>query len=73
MSPPCPQPFADIARLAPVQEGTVVRAIQRLEELLRELRQAARVVGDPALAAKMEAAAAMIKRDIVFAASLYTQ
>uniref|UniRef100_A0A8U7NI46 Uncharacterized protein n=1 Tax=Corvus moneduloides TaxID=1196302 RepID=A0A8U7NI46_CORMO len=66
-------PFADIARLAPVQEGTVVRAIQRLEELLRELRQAARVVGDPALAAKMEAAAAMIKRDIVFAASLYTQ
>ncbi|XP_053788963.1 SKI2 subunit of superkiller complex protein, partial [Vidua chalybeata] len=66
-------PFAEIARLAPVQEGTVVRAIQRLEELLRELRQAARVVGDPALAAKMEAAAAMIKRDIVFAASLYTQ
>ncbi|XP_014749473.1 PREDICTED: helicase SKI2W [Sturnus vulgaris] len=66
-------PFADIARLAPVQEGSVVRAIQRLEELLRELRQAARVVGDPALAAKMEAAAAMIKRDIVFAASLYTQ
>ncbi|XP_030826169.1 helicase SKI2W-like [Camarhynchus parvulus] len=59
-------------RLA-VQEGSVVRAIQRLEELLRELRQAARAVGDPALAAKMEAAAAMIKRDIVFAASLYTQ
>ncbi|KAM6993434.1 uncharacterized protein RBU47_014736 [Passerculus sandwichensis] len=66
-------PFAEIARLAPVQEGSVVRAIQRLEELLRELRQAARAVGDPAMAAKMEAAAAMIKRDIVFAASLYTQ
>ncbi|XP_066065514.1 LOW QUALITY PROTEIN: superkiller complex protein 2 [Chamaea fasciata] len=66
-------PFAEIARLSPVQEGSVVRAIQRLEELLRELRGAARVVGDPALASKMEAAAAMIKRDIVFAASLYTQ
>ncbi|GAB0201588.1 helicase SKI2W [Grus japonensis] len=66
-------PFADIARLAAVQEGAVVRCIQRLEETCREVRQAARLVGEPALAAKMEAASNMIKRDIVFAASLYTQ
>ncbi|XP_072703917.1 LOW QUALITY PROTEIN: superkiller complex protein 2 [Ciconia boyciana] len=66
-------PFADIARLAAVQEGAVVRCIQRLEETCREVRQAARMVGEPALAAKMEAASNMIKRDIVFAASLYTQ
>ncbi|XP_074875144.1 superkiller complex protein 2 [Buteo buteo] len=66
-------PFADIARLAAVQEGAVVRCIQQLEEMCREVRQAARLVGESALAAKMEAASNMIKRDIVFAASLYTQ
>lgn len=69
----CGKPFAAIARMAPVQEGAVVRCIQRLEELCRELRRAACLVGEPGLAAKMEAASTMIKRDIVFAASLYTQ
>lgn len=56
-----------------MQEGAVVRCIQQLEEMCREVRQAARLVGESALAAKMEAASNMIKRDIVFAASLYTQ
>ncbi|KYO19114.1 helicase SKI2W [Alligator mississippiensis] len=66
-------PFVELARLSAVQEGAVVRGIQRLAETCRDVRGAARVVGDPALGAKMEAAAALIKRDIVFAASLYTQ
>ncbi|XP_067173330.1 superkiller complex protein 2 [Apteryx mantelli] len=66
-------PFADIARLAAVQEGVVVRCIQRLEETCRDVRKAARLIGEPTLCAKMEAASSMIKRDIVFAASLYTQ
>lgn len=68
-----PQPFAALAALAPLQEGAVVRCIQRLEELCRELRRAARMLGDPGLAATMEAASGCIKRDIVFAASLYIQ
>ncbi|KAM8982795.1 superkiller complex protein 2-like [Ara ararauna] len=66
-------PFASIPLPPGVQEGSVVRCMQRLEELCRELRHAARTVGEPALAAKMEAASTLIKRDIVFAASLYTQ
>uniref|UniRef100_A0A8C2T7Q7 SKI2 subunit of superkiller complex n=1 Tax=Coturnix japonica TaxID=93934 RepID=A0A8C2T7Q7_COTJA len=66
-------PFAALAALAPLQEGVVVRCIQRLEELCRELRRAARMLGDPGLAATMEAASGCIKRDIVFAASLYIQ
>ncbi|XP_040547233.1 helicase SKI2W [Gallus gallus] len=66
-------PFAALAALAPLQEGAVVRCIQRLEELCRELRRAARMLGDPGLAATMEAASGCIKRDIVFAASLYIQ
>uniref|UniRef100_A0A670I0A8 SKI2 subunit of superkiller complex n=1 Tax=Podarcis muralis TaxID=64176 RepID=A0A670I0A8_PODMU len=66
-------PFAEIARLTDVQEGIIVRCIQRLDETCREMRNAARVTGEPTLHAKMEAASNMIKRDIVFAASLYTQ
>ena len=56
-----------------MQEGIIVRCIQRLDEVLRDVRNAARIIGDPILYQKMEEASSMIKRDIVFAASLYTQ
>uniref|UniRef100_A0A3P8RM45 SKI2 subunit of superkiller complex n=1 Tax=Amphiprion percula TaxID=161767 RepID=A0A3P8RM45_AMPPE len=65
-------PFAEIALLTDVQEGTVVRCIQRLDEVLKEVRQAARIVGDSVLGSKMEKASLSIRRDIVFTASLYT-
>ena len=67
------QPFAEITALTDVQEGIIVRCIQRLYELLRDVRNAARIIGDPRLFNKMEEAMGIIKRDIVFAASLYTQ
>lgn len=67
------QPFSDITNLTDVQEGIIVRCIQRLNETLRDVRNAARLIGDPVLYQKMEEASSMIKRDIVFAASLYTQ
>ena len=38
---------------------------------LWQVRNAARVIGDPTLYRKMEATSQLIKRDIVFAASLY--
>ncbi|XP_068695347.1 superkiller complex protein 2-like [Montipora foliosa] len=66
-------PFAEITNLTDVQEGIIVRCIQRLDETCRDVRNAARIIGDPRLGEKMEEASAMIKRDIVFAASLYTQ
>ncbi|KAK7095479.1 superkiller complex protein 2-like [Littorina saxatilis] len=66
-------PFAEITSLTDVQEGIIVRCIQRLYELLRDVRNAARIIGDPTLFKKMEEAMSIIKRDIVFAASLYTQ
>jgi len=52
--------------------GMIVRCIQRLEETCRDVRNAARVIGDPVLKEKMQEASKLIKRDIVFAASLYT-
>eukprot|EP00041_Stephanoeca_diplocostata_P002800 m.29742 g.29742 ORF g.29742 m.29742 type:complete len:1321 (-) comp13774_c0_seq2:1735-5697(-) len=66
-------PFADITGLTDVLEGSIVRCIVRLDETCRDFRNAARVIGDPVLHQKMDEASVLIKRDIVFAASLYTQ
>ncbi|XP_063367548.1 superkiller complex protein 2 [Cydia amplana] len=66
------KPFAEIMDLTDVQEGIIVRCIQQLHELLIDVKDAAVVIGDPKLQAKMVEASSAIKRDIVFAASLYT-
>ena len=42
-------PFAQITNLTDVQEGVIVRTIQRLDEMLRDVKDAARVIGDPVL------------------------
>ena len=64
-------PFSNICQLTSVQEGSIVRTIVRLDELCREVRNCSRVVGSPTLFRKMEEASMCIKRDIVFASSLY--
>ncbi|KAG8069798.1 hypothetical protein GUJ93_ZPchr0006g44661 [Zizania palustris] len=64
-------PFADICELTDVSEGLIVRTIVRLDETCREFRNAASIMGNSALYKKMETASNAIKRDIVFAASLY--
>lgn len=64
-------PFEKITSLTDIAEGTIVRVITRLDETCREVRDAARVIGDAELFKKMEEAQNKIKRDIVFAASLY--
>ncbi|KAM5536013.1 hypothetical protein V8D89_010271 [Ganoderma adspersum] len=64
-------PFEQITDLTDVAEGTIVRVITRLDETCREVRDAARVIGDAELFKKMEESQIKIKRDIVFAASLY--
>jgi ATP-dependent RNA helicase DOB1 len=52
-------------------QGSLVRVVRREEELLRQLVAATRAVGEEGLAAKFEDGIARIKRDIIFAASLY--
>ncbi|TDH72069.1 hypothetical protein CCR75_008664 [Bremia lactucae] len=64
-------PFKQICTLTDVQEGAIVRCITRLDEVCREVRTAARVIGDPQLYRKMDVASEAIKRDVVFASSLY--
>ena len=63
--------FIDLTKLTDAFEGTVIRVIRRLDELLRQLASAAFAIGNFELKLKFEEASAKIKRDIVFAASLY--
>ena len=63
--------FQLITELTDVLEGTIVRVIGRLDETCREVKNAARLVGDPTLFTKMTECQEMIKRDITAVASLY--
>jgi len=63
--------FSDVCKLTDVFEGTIIRCLRRLEELLRQMAAAAKSIGDSAHEAKFSAGCALLKRDIVFAASLY--
>ena len=65
--------FAAVCRLDEgLFEGTIVRVLKRLGELLTELIGAAKVMGNDALAATLEKAQDATHRDIAFSASLYT-
>ena len=63
--------FNRITDLTDVLEGTIVRVITRLDETCREVKNAARIIGDPELFTKMQMAQELIKRDITAVASLY--
>ncbi|TAQ86619.1 hypothetical protein B7494_g5050 [Chlorociboria aeruginascens] len=63
--------FKNITDLTDVLEGTIVRVITRLDETCREVKNAARIIGDPELFTKMQSCQEMIKRDITAVASLY--
>ena len=39
-------------KLTDVQEGLIVRTIQRLDEMIRDVKDAARIIGDPSLKRK---------------------
>ncbi|XP_035638905.2 exosome RNA helicase MTR4-like isoform X1 [Oncorhynchus keta] len=63
--------FAQICKMTDVFEGSIIRCMRRLEELLRQMCQAAKAIGNTELENKFADGITKIKRDIVFAASLY--
>jgi antiviral helicase SKI2 len=67
----CGMPFSDLCRLTPVLEGSIVRCITRIAEACKELINAAKIIGESTLQKKAETAASLLKRDVVFATSLY--
>lgn len=54
-----------------VYEGSLIRLFRRLEELLRQIAQAAKVMGSEELEQKFTKALDMVRRDLVAAQSLY--
>ncbi|KAJ5105434.1 hypothetical protein NUU61_002781 [Penicillium alfredii] len=63
--------FADICQMTDVYEGSLIRVFRRLEECLRQMAQAAKVMGSEDLESKFEEALTKVRRDIVAAQSLY--
>ena len=63
--------FIQICNMTPIFEGSIIRCMRRLEELMRQLGQAAHSIGDTDLEEKFNAGIEKLKRDIVFSASLY--
>lgn len=63
--------FIQICENTEVFEGSIIRTFKRLEELLKQLSNAARVIGNVELENMFANGILSIKRDIVFANSLY--
>eukprot|EP01083_Nonionella_stella_P311987 1114242_1 len=64
-------PFSQIIKMTQVYEGSVIRVLKRLDELLAELIVCASLMGNEKLKQTFEKCRDKIKRDIVFSASLY--
>lgn len=63
--------FLQICKMTDIFEGSIIRCMRRLEETLRQMVQAAKAIGNTELENKFNEGIRSMKRDIVFAASLY--
>jgi ATP-dependent RNA helicase DOB1 len=63
--------FQSICEATDIFEGSVVRALRRLYELLDSLDMAAQVVGDTGLSERFKKSKESIRKGLPFAASLY--
>ena len=54
-----------------VYEGSLIRLFRRLEELLRQCGQAAKVMGNEELEKKFDESLGKVRRDMVACQSLY--
>lgn len=63
--------FMQVTKMSDIFEGVIIRSARRLAELIQQLTCAARVMGDAELVKRLEESNTRLKRDIMFAASLY--
>ena len=63
--------FIDVCKLTDIFEGSIIRALRRLEELLRQVAAASLAIGNSELMHMFEEGSKKIRRGVVFAASLY--
>ncbi|KAI9570876.1 rRNA-processing arch domain-containing protein [Boletus coccyginus] len=65
--------FSDTCKLTDQFEGNLIRVFRRLGELLRQMTQAAKVIGNSELQEKFQKASEMLERpnSVIFCSSLY--
>jgi ATP-dependent RNA helicase DOB1 len=63
--------FTDICERTTLFEGTLTRNIRRLGEVLRQMADASRAIGNEELEKKFEDTITSLTRGLPFAASLY--
>jgi len=63
--------FIEVMKESTIPEGALVRIILMTNELLRSLSTASKLIGNVKLVQKFDDASETIKRDIIFASSLY--
>uniref|UniRef100_A0A8H7XX10 Antiviral helicase n=1 Tax=Psilocybe cubensis TaxID=181762 RepID=A0A8H7XX10_PSICU len=65
--------FSEICKLTDQFEGSLIRVFRRLGELLRQMAQAAKVIGNSELKEKFEKASELLERpnSVIFCSSLY--
>ncbi|KAI0055953.1 antiviral helicase [Artomyces pyxidatus] len=65
--------FSDICKLTDQFEGSLIRVFRRLQELIRQMSAAAKVIGNIELEQKFDKASEMLERpnSVIFASSLY--
>lgn len=63
--------FIEICKMTDIFEGNIIRVMRRLEELLRQVSVAAKAIGNTDLETKFAKGIELLRRDIVFASSLY--
>lgn len=59
------------SKMTDVYEGSLIRLFRRLEELLRQAGQAAKVMGNGELEKKFDESLNKVRRDMVACQSLY--
>ncbi len=65
------QKFVEICKISEVFEGSIIRSLRRLDELLRQLAAASLSIGNHELVTMFTEGSNKIRRGVVFAASLY--
>jgi len=63
--------FIEICKMTKVFEGSIIRCMRQLEEVLHQMAAAAKSIGNGELEAKFSEGTSKLRRDIVFAVSLY--
>ncbi|KAF8821070.1 DEAD/DEAH box helicase domain-containing protein [Cardiosporidium cionae] len=66
-------PFSKIMENTSTQEGTIVRCLLRLDEIIKKLKLAMIIMGNEEMEKILQSASTRIHRDIIFNMSLYLQ